>query len=238
MSNKLRLRTLKILLVDEIIENHYLHESLLRRHGFEVISVINGEEALKLLKTNSINLILSDIWMSTMNGFQLLMECKKDKNLRSIPLIFYPKSADREDIQFAIDLGAEEVILQSKSPIDIVEIIKRVIQENLQKVQNPEVLTSTTEEEILNRYHERLISRLETMTQDMAELRESEEQFRTMAQFANDAIITINHKSKIVFWNQKATIMFGHPVDEIIGSQITCIMPERFRNDHMKGLKA
>ncbi len=235
-TKKLRLRKLKILLVDEMTQNLDLHESLLRRHGFEVIAVINGEEALKRLKTNSINLIISEIWMPTMDGFQLFMECKKDANWRSIPFIFYTKSADKEDVQFALDLGAEEVISQSKPPIQIVEIIKKVIKENPQKIQNTEALSIERDEEVLNRYYERLINRLETMTQDMAELRESEEQFQAIAQFANDTIITINHKSIIVFWNHKATIMFGHSADEIIGAQITCIMPERFQTAHIKAI--
>ena len=60
-------------------------------------------------------------------------------------------------------------------------------------------------------------------------LRESEERYRIVAQTATDAIITINEQSKILFVNPAAEKIFGHPVDDMLGANLTMLMPEYLR---------
>ncbi len=67
-------------------------------------------------------------------------------------------------------------------------------------------------------------------------LRNSEEQFRSVAETANDAIITVNSKGDVVMWNRRAETMFGYSVDEMLDKSLALIMPERFREDHEKGI--
>jgi PAS domain S-box-containing protein len=64
---------------------------------------------------------------------------------------------------------------------------------------------------------------------------ESEERFRTLAQTASDAIITINKESKIVYVNEAIEKVFGYKPEEIIGADLTVLMPAAFRNLHHKG---
>ena len=68
-------------------------------------------------------------------------------------------------------------------------------------------------------------------------LRESEESFRSVAETANDAIISIGDDGKIIFWNHAAEKIFGHTGDEAVGRNIIFIMPHRFHKDHQKGLE-
>ncbi|MGD9304007.1 MAG: PAS domain S-box protein [Desulfobacterales bacterium] len=65
-------------------------------------------------------------------------------------------------------------------------------------------------------------------------LEHSEQRFRSVVESAIDAIITIDHRGKIIFWNQRAELMFGHASDEVIGKPATIIMPERFRKAHIE----
>ncbi|MDO8725307.1 MAG: PAS domain S-box protein [Candidatus Methanoperedens sp.] len=67
-------------------------------------------------------------------------------------------------------------------------------------------------------------------------LRRSEEQFQSVAQTANDAIITSDSNGIIVFWNHGAERIFGYSADEIAGKPITLIMPERYREPHKNAL--
>ncbi len=67
-------------------------------------------------------------------------------------------------------------------------------------------------------------------------LEHSEEQFRSVVETAIDAIITIDRRGTIIFWNPQAELMFGYTSNEIIGKPVTLIMPERFREKHKKGL--
>ncbi len=64
----------------------------------------------------------------------------------------------------------------------------------------------------------------------------NEERFRSVAQSASDAIISIDSHGNIVFWNQRAVTMFGLSPDDAIGKPITSIIPERYREAHKKGI--
>ena len=78
-----------ILIVDDKSENRYLLETLLKGNGYEVFSAVNGEETFKKLRAESVDLIVSDILMPVMDGFQLCRECKSDESLQQIPFVFY-----------------------------------------------------------------------------------------------------------------------------------------------------
>ena len=67
-------------------------------------------------------------------------------------------------------------------------------------------------------------------------LEHGEERFRSVVETAIDAIVTVNHKGKIIFWNHQAELMFGYAAGEVIGQPVAMIMPERFRDAHQQGL--
>lgn len=67
-------------------------------------------------------------------------------------------------------------------------------------------------------------------------LRNSEERFRSVAQTASDAIITMDNHGNIVFWNRGAETIFGYSAEEAVGRPVTLIMPERFREAHKNGI--
>lgn len=67
-------------------------------------------------------------------------------------------------------------------------------------------------------------------------LRKSEEQFQSVAQTANDAIITSDSRGTIVFWNHGAERIFGYSAEEMAGKPITFIMPERHREPHKNAM--
>lgn len=68
-------------------------------------------------------------------------------------------------------------------------------------------------------------------------LKESEEQFRSVAQSANDAIISADSRGKIIFWNKGAEIIFDYKEEEVLGKPLIILMPERYRDSHQGGLK-
>jgi PAS domain S-box-containing protein len=70
-----------------------------------------------------------------------------------------------------------------------------------------------------------------------AALRNSERKFRSVAQSATDAVISANKDGNIVYWNNAAEDMFGYAEGDILGKQVTILMPERFREDHTKAIQ-
>lgn len=67
-------------------------------------------------------------------------------------------------------------------------------------------------------------------------LRQSEERFRSVTESVNDAIVSADGESRIVFWNEAAREMFGYTAEEAYGRPLEMIMPERYREAHRRGL--
>jgi PAS domain S-box-containing protein len=82
----------------------------------------------------------------------------------------------------------------------------------------------------------REIGQLLLRKQSEQALRESETRFRTLAETASDAIITIDANSKIIYINRAAENIFGYAVDEMLGHDLTMLMPEYLRHVHSAGL--
>jgi PAS domain S-box-containing protein len=86
-------------------------------------------------------------------------------------------------------------------------------------------------------YAERLNEELAERKRIEESLRLREERFRSVAQTANDAIITVNSQGQIVFWNQAAESIFGYSAHDVVGKPLLFLMPERFRREHQEGIK-
>lgn len=69
----------------------------------------------------------------------------------------------------------------------------------------------------------------------MRAIKESEDRFRTLAETASDAIITIDEESRIIFVNPAAEIVFGYTIQEMLGADLTMLMPEYLRHLHRAG---
>ena len=102
---------MKILVVDDNAENLLLLELWLKKSGYEVVSTANGAEALEKLHTEEFSLIISDILMPVMDGFQLCKKVNSDDKLHSIPFVFYTATyTDKQDEELALKSGAARFI--------------------------------------------------------------------------------------------------------------------------------
>ncbi len=98
---------MKMFIVDDKEENLYMLEALLKGSGYEVASAMNGVEALEKLKEDSFDMIISDILMPQMDGYQLCRKCKKDDTLKKIPFVFYTATyTEKKEEEFGLSLGA------------------------------------------------------------------------------------------------------------------------------------
>ncbi len=121
---------MRIVVADDIAENRYFLEALLRGHGFEVTSVRNGQEALAQLRSSGADLVISDILMPVMDGFQLCRSLKIDAKLASIPVVFYTATYTSDaDRDFALGLGASRFIVKPTEPEEFIRIILEVLAE-------------------------------------------------------------------------------------------------------------
>jgi len=160
---------MKILIVDDIEVNLELLEARLEGSGYEVAYARNGIEALDKLKSASIDMIISDILMPRMDGFQLCRECKKDDTLRKIPFMFYTATyTDKKDEEFALSLGAERFLVKPVESNRFMEIIDGILKDYKKGLLPPsEMPTEKGKAVYLEEYNERLINKLEKKMLDL-----------------------------------------------------------------------
>jgi len=89
----------------------------------------------------------------------------------------------------------------------------------------------------LRRSNIKLQHEMEQRRSALEALRASEERFRAIAESANDAIVSADRSGNIVSWNPKAQSIFGYSADEILGSNLTRLMPARYREMHTHGFE-
>ncbi len=220
---------MNVLIVDDTAENVYLLETLLKGNGYKVSTAENGREALEKLKRDPAALIISDILMPKMDGFQLCRAVKADDALKNIPFIFYTATYTTEkDRDFALSLGASRFIVKPKDPGEFIGIIKEVLAENKTGLLQPGDITIENEVEYLKEHQARLIKKLEDK---ITQLERSEERYRSLIACAADAIVTLDESGRITSWNETAERLFGYEPDEIIGKHFSLLAPGEIRSD-------
>jgi two-component system sensor histidine kinase/response regulator len=112
-----------ILCVDDIAANLELLESILVPRGYVVVSATNGNDALLKLRGQTIDLVLLDVMMPGMDGFEVCRQIKADQGLRNIPVILITALTAKEDRIRGIEAGAEEFL---SKPFDHTEALARI----------------------------------------------------------------------------------------------------------------
>jgi signal transduction histidine kinase len=159
---------MKILSVDDKVENLYLLEAMLKGAGYQVVSAHNGVEALQQLGQEKFDLIISDILMPQMDGFELCHLVKQRDDLRHIPFIFYTATyTDKKDEEFGLRLGASRFIIKPLEPEPFLAVLRQVIQEyeagRLVSAPPP----PETEEVLLKAYNLNLVRKLDHKVQQL-----------------------------------------------------------------------
>lgn len=118
----------KILLIeDEDIMIDLLQKKLVAE-GYKVLVAKNGEEGLELMKESLPDLVLLDIIMPKKDGFEVMEEKKKDKDLRKIPLIIISNSGQPIELDRAKALGARDWLIKTEfDPKEVLEKVKKQI---------------------------------------------------------------------------------------------------------------
>ena len=113
----------KILIVDDQIQNIELLEAYLAPLEYDIETAISGIEALEKIKDGSPDLVLSDVMMPGMDGFELTRKIKDDESSFNIPVILVTALRDTEDRVRGIEAGCDDFI---SKPVDRIEVLARV----------------------------------------------------------------------------------------------------------------
>ena len=107
----------RILVVDDEMLNRILLSTNLRESGYLVETAEDGQQALEMLATESFDVVLLDLIMPKMDGYQVLAQIKDDDALWRIPVIVISSSDDIESIVRCIEMGATDYLTKPFNPV-------------------------------------------------------------------------------------------------------------------------
>jgi PAS domain S-box-containing protein len=215
-----------ILLVDDRAENLLALEAILEPLGQRLVRAQSGESALRCLLEREFAVILLDVQMPGMNGFETARMIKARDRTKHVPIIFLTAISKDEDYVFkgysvgAVDYMSKPFqaeILRSKVQVFVdLHVQRRRIAEQEQRIHD--------------------VERQELELRHMRELLQSEARFREIVGSAMDAIVLFDAAGKISLVNGAAERMFGTTTDDAMGSSIARFFPEGVGADAMSTL--
>ncbi|MBN1431816.1 MAG: response regulator [Methanomicrobiaceae archaeon] len=162
---------MKILVVDDDGPSRYLLKAILEPQGYEVFSASNGIEAINILKEEQVDLIISDLMMPKMDGFQLLRTCKTEPSLKNIPFIIYTANYTKdEDLTLARDIGADLVIVKPIEPEEFLNTLSSVIPEMPKTAAAEPAIPAHEKETYLEKYSSRVVAKLDEKVAELQNL--------------------------------------------------------------------
>lgn len=116
--------TRRILLAEDDRFLRKAAEATLKRHGFTVVTATDGEEALRLAQAEIPDLILLDLIMPKIQGFEVLRTLKANPTTSSIPVIIVSNLGQTHDVQQALEAGAAAYLV--KANLSLQDLVKQV----------------------------------------------------------------------------------------------------------------
>lgn len=118
-----------ILIVEDEVELVEMVKMRLEAHGYKVIAAYNGEDGLYWARKEKPDLILLDLMLPKMDGFQVCEILKKDKNYADIPICMFTARAQESEKRLGMELGADAYIIKPFEPSALIEKIKELLKE-------------------------------------------------------------------------------------------------------------
>ncbi len=127
-SQKIKAETKSILVAEDSITARTLVKNILESAGYRVKTAVDGVDAFTALKTEKFDLVVSDVDMPRMSGFDLTTKIRADQKLSELPVVLVTALESREDREQGIDVGANAYIVKSQfDQSNLLEVIQRLI---------------------------------------------------------------------------------------------------------------
>ncbi len=219
MTNKKKTTNSTILVVDDNAVNLDILVDCLCNFGYTVLPVKSGEQALATIRKRRPDIILLDIMMPGLNGFETCRRLKENDKTKDIPVIFMSALSETVDKVQGFEVGAVDYVTK---PFQQEEILARVKAHLTIRYQQEEL-------EKKNKELEREIIERKWIEED---LRESENKVSSILQTANDGIIAIDENGIIESCNSAAERIFGYDPNELTGQNIKILVPPDHRKEY------
>ena len=128
MPEKPRENVHRILVVDDSITTRSLEKSILEAYEYRVEVAADGLQALEAIRHNPPDLVITDVMMPRLNGFQLLEQMKNTPGMKEIPVILVTSLESREEQERGLSLGADAYIVKRKfDQRELLTIVRQIL---------------------------------------------------------------------------------------------------------------
>jgi DNA-binding response OmpR family regulator len=114
-----------------IEDDKFLRELIaqkLLKENYEISEAVDGEEGIKKIREEKPDLILLDLILPGIDGFEVLSRMKSDEEISSIPVIILSNLGQKEDVERGLNLGAKDYLIKAHfTPGEIIEKIKKIL---------------------------------------------------------------------------------------------------------------
>ena len=118
-----------ILIVEDDVFLADLYKTKMELEGFKVYAAYDGEKGLEMAKKNNPSIILLDLILPKLTGFQVLEKIRSDSKIKDIPIIILTNLSQKSDVDKGIKMGANDYLIKAHfMPSEVVEKIKKLIQ--------------------------------------------------------------------------------------------------------------
>ena len=185
----------RILVVDDTQKNIQVLGPILKQHNYQINVALNGEQALESVKRALPDLILLDVMMPEMDGFETCRHLKDDPRTREIPVIFLTARAETQDVIKGFETGAVDYVTK---PFNAVELLARV------------------------KNHLDLKDAREKLEQSYEKLKRETEKAHKLSEaisFSPSSVMITDSKGIIEYVNPKFTEVTGYELEEATGQR-------------------
>ena len=117
----------KILVIDDSATNVFLLQTLLEDYGYEVVFAYSGKEAIKHIDEQNFDLLLLDIMMPEIDGYDILDKLTREQKIKSTPVVMVTAKEDAESQQKALDMGAVDYITKPVNLDKFLKVVKKYL---------------------------------------------------------------------------------------------------------------
>ncbi|WP_416671909.1 EAL domain-containing response regulator [Egbenema bharatensis] len=196
-----------ILVVDDTPENLQLLATTLTEQGYEVRGVVSGAMALRVARSVVPDLILLDILMPEMDGYEVCRILKTDERTCEIPVIFLTALVEVLDKVKAFAVGGVDYIVK---PFQAAEVLVRIETHLSLQAANQQVRQLNTALE------QRVRERTEALERQNLQLQESEARFRLIAENMSDLVCVHGLKAQYLYLSPSCHTVLGYELDELL----------------------
>ena len=205
--------TVSILIADDRPENLLALQAILNSSEYNLVKASSGKEVLKLINSHEFAVILLDVQMPDLDGFETAFFIRRHQNGKTTPIIFITAGSESDQrVYKGYEAGAIDYLIKPFDPLILQSKVKYFVEFFRAK---KEVLHQSE----LIRNHE-------------------EQERNSFLEKAMDGVIGLNEQGNIIYWNLQAWKIFGWSKDEVLGkSLLEFVVPPKQRLDFQNGLQ-